>query len=62
MAPYDIAAFPSYWLIAPDGRILSDNFLRPSQLISHFGEESGYLSRYIRLQEQVLEEAMAGQR
>ena len=61
VAAYGIKAYPSYWLIGPDGRIVSVNFPRPSQLIGHFGGEPGYLGRYIRLEEQSLADQLAGE-
>ena len=61
VAAYGIKAYPSYWLIGPDGRIVSVSFPRPSQLIGHFGGEPGYLGRYIRLEEQNLAGQLAGE-
>ena len=61
VAAYGIKAYPSYWLIGPDGRIVSVSFPRPSQLIGHFGGEPGYLGRYIRLEEQHLVGQLAGE-
>ena len=54
-APYRIEAFPAYWLIAPDGRILTANCYRPSQIVGHFASVPDYMRQVVHYFEQELE-------